>query len=97
MPIKRTVSRYHARETAEELARMNGASVVLGSGNSLIRSVYPCKTGQYRLYRLAERAKKDSHMAKVSVVDLREELKAGNKSIFSVQLREAMEEAAEKS
>ena len=35
--------RYHARETAEELARMNGASVVLGSATPSIRSVYPRK------------------------------------------------------
>ena len=84
--------RYHARETAEELARMNGASVVLGSATPSLEAYTRAKTGQYRLYRLAERAKKDSHMAKVSVVDLREELKRGNKSIFSVQLREAMEE-----
>ena len=84
--------RYHARETAEELARMNGASVVLGSATPSLEAYTRAKTGQYRLYRLAERAKKDSHMAKVSVVDLREELKRGYKSIFSVQLREAMEE-----
>ena len=57
--------RYHARETAEELARMNGASVVLGSATPSLEAYTRAKTGQYRLYRLTERAKKDSHMAKV--------------------------------
>ena len=84
--------RYHARETAEKLAQMCGASLVLGSATPSLEAYTKAKLGQYRLYRLTERAKKDSHMAKVSVIDLREELKHGNKSIFSTALREAMEQ-----
>ena len=45
----------------------------------------------YHLYRLTERAKTGSHMAGVQVVDLREELRAGNRSIFSRSLKETME------
>jgi len=90
-----TSPRYHAREVAVYLAGMSNASVVLGSATPSLEAYTRALNGQWRLYRLAQRAKKDSRMAKVQVVDLREELKEGNKSIFSRRLREAMEERLE--
>lgn len=84
--------RYHARETAVKLAEMNHASLVLGSATPSLEAYTKALYKEYRLYRLAERAKKDSHMAQVQVVDLREELKSGNRSIFSEALKRAMEE-----
>lgn len=82
--------RYHARETAEHLAEMNGASLVLGSATPSLEAYSRALKGEYRLYRLTKRAKEDSRMAAVRVIDLREELKSGNKSIFSRRLQEAM-------
>lgn len=84
--------RYHARQVAEKLAQMNQASLVLGSATPSLEAYTRALNGRYRLYRLTERAKKESRMARVQVVDLRDELKRGNKSIFSTALQEAMEE-----
>lgn len=84
--------RYHAREVAEKLAAMHQASLVLGSATPSLEAYTKALEEKYHLYRLTRRAKKESRMAKVQVVDLREELKAGNKSIFSEALKTAMEE-----
>lgn len=90
-----TSPRYHARETAVERARMEGARVLLGSATPSLESYYRAQKGEYALVtldgRFAQRA-----LPEVSVVDLREELKAGNRSIFSRKLLEAMEERLEK-
>ena len=77
--------RYHARETAVHIAETMNASVVLGSATPSIEAYYRAKSGQYRLFTLEKRA---SGMALPTVytVDLREELKAGNRSIFSRKL-----------
>ncbi len=89
--------RYHAREVAQERARMSGAALVLGSATPSLEAYSRAIQGGgpdgagYRLYRLTKRAKAGSRMADVQVVDLREELRAGNKSIFSRGLKAAME------
>jgi len=77
-----TLPRYHARETAIERARMCGASVVLGSATPSVESYYKAKTGEYELLELKHRVA-EKPLPKVEVVDLREELKAGNRSILS--------------
>ncbi len=81
--------KYHARETAIEIARMHGASVVLGSATPSLESYYRAKKGEYHLYELSERLT-GGELPTVYTVDLREELKQGNKSIFSEKLKELM-------
>lgn len=88
--------RYHAREAAVFRAAQTKASLVLGSATPSVDSYEKALRGEYRLYTLNHRAKKDSHLAKVHVVDLREELREGNKSIFSRLLQEMMEERLRK-
>ena len=83
--------KYHAREVAGELARLHNASVVLGSATPSIESFYRAQKGEYKLYELENRVN-GAKLAKVRTVDLREELKRGNKSIFSMQLKEAIED-----
>ncbi|MCI8516854.1 MAG: primosomal protein N' [Hungatella sp.] len=85
-----TSPRYHAREVAVHLASMTGASVVLGSATPSLEAYTRALRGEYRLYTLSVRARPESRMAAVQVIDLREELKSGNKSIFSRRLQEAM-------
>lgn len=82
--------KYHAREVAIERARMAGASVLLGSATPSVESYYFAKSGVYQLLTLEKRAKKEARLAQVSIVDLREELKLGNRSIFSNRLKELM-------
>lgn len=84
--------RYHAREVAVKRANMNGASVVLGSATPSLEAYTKALKGEYTLYTLDVRAKSESSLAAVEIVDLREELKEGNKSIFSRRLQAMMEE-----
>ena len=91
-----TVPRYHAREVAAKRAQMEDASLVLGSATPSLEAYTKALRGEYQLFRLTERAKKDSSLAEVSVVDLRQELKDGNKSIFSRKLQMLMEERLRK-
>lgn len=88
--------RYHAREVAEKRASMQGASLVLGSATPSLEAYTKALLGEYRLFRLTERAKKNSRLAAVSVVDLRQELKEGNKSIFSRNLQALIQDRLEK-
>ncbi|MBQ7360317.1 MAG: primosomal protein N' [Lachnospiraceae bacterium] len=83
--------KYHARETAMEIARMHGASVVLGSATPSLEAYYQASLGNFNLYKLTERPT-GGILPKVYVEDLRQELRRGNRSIFSLHLQELMEE-----
>lgn len=87
--------RYHARETAIARAQLEGASVVLGSATPSLESFYRAKTGEYQILTLRNRSQKQQ-LPDVHVIDLREELKSGNRSIISSKLRELMTERLEK-
>lgn len=87
--------RYHARETAQERARMEGASLVLGSATPSLEAMYRAKRGEYVLFEMKNRSRMQQ-MAKVYTVDLRQELKNGNRSILSEKLQELMEERLER-
>ena len=87
--------RYHARETAEQRAKLQNASLVLGSATPSMEAFYKCREGRYKLLELKQRATKRS-LPKVYVSDMREELKKGNRSIFSDRLKELMNEKLEK-
>lgn len=89
------VPRYHARETAIELARMSGAKVVMGSATPSLEAYYRAMQGKYRLYRLDSRAGEGS-LPHVDVADMREELRNGNRSMFSGRLAELMEDRLKK-
>lgn len=86
-----SVPRYHAREVAIEYARMSDAIVVLGSATPSVDSYYKAKTGTYRLLELDTRVD-DRPLPKCEIVDLRQELREGNRSILSTRLQELMEE-----
>lgn len=79
--------KYHARETAIERARLEGASVILGSATPSVESYKKAMSGEFRLWTMDERVA-DRKMADTSIVDLREELRRGNRSIVSDELAE---------
>jgi len=79
--------KYHAREVAVKRAKDVNASVVLGSATPSLEAYLAAKNGEYELFKLSERAK-GATMPDVHIVDLREELKNKNKSMFSGLLRE---------
>ncbi|SCX12143.1 replication restart DNA helicase PriA [Lachnospiraceae bacterium YSD2013] len=90
-----TMPKYHARETAIELARMNNASVILGSATPSIDSYYRAKIGEYKLFTLTERLT-GNQLPNVIVSDLRKELREGNRSILSRDLQELIEDRLNK-
>lgn len=87
--------KYHARETAIERARLEEASVILGSATPTIESYAMAQLGKYKLWKLMERPD-GMEQSTVSVVDLREELKLGNRSIVSKELHDLIEDRLEK-
>ena len=87
--------RYHAREAAVERARMCGAFVVLGSATPSVDSYERAREGVYQLYELPLRIENRA-MPEIEVVDLREELRMGNRSVFSARLKELMEDRLRK-
>lgn len=89
------VPRFHARETAIERARMEGASVVLGSATPSLEAFYACECGRYQMLRLRNRTGKQA-LPEVYVADMREELKHGNRSILSDRLKLLMQDRLEK-
>ena len=89
------VPRFHARETAIERARMEGASVVLGSATPSLEAFYACEGGRYQMLRLRNRTGKQA-LPEVYVADMREELKHGNRSILSDRLKVLMQDRLEK-
>jgi len=114
---------YHARDAALELARITGATVILGSATPSLESYHRAQRGEFELlemprrimghtdrlrdlqqrYRVPEvvyRALPDGPaearvlpLPPVQVVDMRAELHAGNRSIFSRALQQALDEA----
>ncbi len=86
-----SVPKYHARETAHARAQMAGASLVLGSATPSVDSYYRALAGEYRLLRLDKRAMRQALPA-CEIIDLRAELRAGNRSILSRRLQELIEE-----
>lgn len=85
-----TIPKYHARETAIFRAGLHHARVILGSATPSVESYYKALHGEYRLHTLSFRA--SGAVAQVSVADLRAELEAGNKSIFSRRLASLIED-----
>ena len=89
------VPKYHAREVAKKRAETEGATLVLGSATPSVESFYKAQKGEYILHKLSARAK-GSSLPDVEVVDLREELKRGNKNIISVRLDELIRQRLER-
>ena len=87
--------RYHARDVAIKLAELTGAVVILGSATPDVETFYRAQQGEYQLVEIKERITPygPSPLPEVEVVDLRDELKAGNRSLFSRSLTQAMTEA----
>lgn len=81
------IPRYHAREVAIYRAKMTDAKVVLGSATPSVDAYYRANQGEIELHRLTKRAKA-AVLPEVSVVDMREELENGNKTMFSSRLNE---------
>lgn len=90
------IPRYHTRETADKLAQLTNSLLLLGSATPSIESFSRAESGEYRKFCLTKRAVLGSCLPNVQVVDMRKELASGNRSVFSRELREKMEECLAK-
>jgi len=84
--------RYHTRDVAIKLAELTGAVVILGSATPDVETFYHAQAGDYQLLQLPERVvpHEGSSLPQVEIVDMKDELKAGNRSIFSRSLAQAI-------
>ncbi len=87
--------RYHARDVAAFRSKEHNALTVLASATPLVEDYYKAKTGKYTLVPLKERYG-GATLPTVEVVDMREELRAGNTSSVSRLLADRLTEAKEK-
>ena len=83
--------RYHARDVAIERAIKHSCPVVLGSATPSLESFARAKKGVYKLLTLSKRMN-DQSLPAVKIVDMREELREGNRSMFSRELFEKLQE-----
>ena len=88
-----TMPKYHARETAEALAGMvpGGSSILMGSATPSMEALYRARNGSYGYFRLTRRLTGGT-LPSVEITDLREELRAGNRSPFSRSLKQGIED-----
>jgi primosomal protein N' (replication factor Y) len=86
--------KYHARETAIARAKIDGAKVVLGSATPSVETYHKAFEGEYKLYTLDKRVA-GAVLPEINIVDLREELRMGNRSIISQLLYDRLKEAFE--
>ena len=94
--------RYHARDAAAVLGRLTGATVVFGSATPDVGTYYAARQGRIRLIELPDRpvwktatdacaaSVPSRPMPSVQVVDMRQELKLGNRGMFSEPLMQAL-------
>ena len=86
-----TTPKYDAREVASEFSKIYRCPLVLGSATPDIKTYYNATTlKQIKLLELRKRISSFG-MPKVSIVDMRNELANGNKSVFSATLYEAIQ------
>ena len=83
--------RYHAVETAVYLAQSTGARLLLGSATPSLESYYRARMGEYLPVSLCERFQ-DRPMPEVQIVDMRQELKRGNRLPVSRTLARELDE-----
>lgn len=79
--------RYHAREVALWRAKENEAVLLMGSATPALETYALAKHGRYSLLEMPDRVG-NRPMPNVHVVDMREELQAENRSMFSRKLHE---------
>lgn len=83
--------RYHAHDVAEKMAQIYNAVFLLGSATPSLESFYKAQNGEYVLLTMKERI---DHipLPVIEGVDMREELRRGNRKILSRRLKELIED-----
>ena len=91
-----TAPRYVTRDVAYERARLAGCPVLYGSATPSLTIYSAALRGEVQLLELLARAHAGAQLARTEIIDLREELAKGNRSILSERLYTLMQEKLEK-
>ncbi len=86
-----TTPRYNAKDLAKYIAEKNNCPLVLGSATPEITTMYNAKQNEINLYTLTKRAN-NSKLANVEIIDLRNELAIGNRSMISFKLQDKIKD-----
>ena len=87
--------KYQTKEVAEFLSEQKGCRVVLGSATPTIENYYRALTGELKLLELNSRVDGKA-MPPMNIVDMRNELRSGNISLFSRELFKEIQEKLSK-
>lgn len=87
--------KYQTKEVAEYIADKYGCKLILGSATPTIESYYRAISGEIELVEITKRVD-GKPMPDMEIVDMRDELKQGNRSLFSRKLYKNIEEALER-
>ncbi|MDD3867757.1 MAG: primosomal protein N' [Eubacteriales bacterium] len=87
-----THPRYHARDIARMRVQEHGGLLVLGSATPSVESMVRCESGQATLLELPLRIGA-AGMARAEIIDMRQELRDGHRSVFSRALESALRQA----
>lgn len=77
--------KYHAREIAQKRCELTTSKLILGSATPSLESYYQATQGNIHLLKIKNRAK-NNMMPQINIIDMRQEIIMGNKSIFSEEL-----------
>ena len=86
--------KYHAKDVAAYRAGKNNALMLLASATPSLESFYKAKTGKYSLIELRYRYG-GATLPETEIVDMRDELRAGNTSGISALLADELKETVE--
>lgn len=87
--------KYDAIEVAQEMKRVLGCSLVLGSATPKITQYHSARSGKWHLVELLQRANRHL-LPKVEIVNMIDDAKDGNLSFLSMKLRHHMDEELSK-
>ncbi len=87
--------RYDAREVAESRCKREGGTLILSSATPSVLSFAKARRGDYLLLEMTQRVM-NRPLPQVEIIDMRQELEEGNRSIFSYALQEKMKKTIDK-
>lgn len=82
--------KYHAREVAQKRCELTGSKLILGSATPSLESYHQAIQGNTHLLKMKDRAK-NNMMPQINIIDMRQEMVTGNRSIFGRELAQQIE------
>lgn len=87
--------RYQARDIAQWRSQYHQCPLILGSATPSLETYARAEKGVYELLSLPNRVNQQA-LPEIEIVDMRTELSSGNRSMFSEQLRKAIQQRLDK-